>query len=123
MPMKRFLLLSIAAIYLLSCTGMAVNSFYCCGKLKSVSLSEISLKHVKNDGCCNTTSQIFKIKDQHLSSAVTSLYAPLAAIIPSNYFFGLDLPTFQQPIQHSQNYSPPGNFAVAIHELNCTYRI
>jgi len=37
--MKRTALLLVTAIYLISCMGMSVNRFYCCGKLASISYS------------------------------------------------------------------------------------
>lgn len=74
--MKRFAITLFALLYLVSSSGLAINNFYCCGKLKKTSLlldEEVfkKCKCSKDDNCCNTETVYVKVKDNH--SPVNSL--------------------------------------------------
>jgi hypothetical protein len=125
--MKRTALILLTAIYFISCMGMSVNRFYCCGKLASVSYSlgvaENSDKTAKKDNCCGHEKQSFKVKDSHFSVAPVSLNHPIA-ITPS--LFGL----FNEPVVSIiqtqityQGNAPPGHSDIPVYTLNCAYRI
>ncbi|HTD39373.1 MAG TPA: hypothetical protein VK671_02045, partial [Mucilaginibacter sp.] len=86
--MKRTALILLMAIYLLSCMGMGINRYYCCGKLASVTLtygaSDNTInKAAKNKNCCRNEKQSFKVKDNHFNVASSSLDRPLPVIIAS----------------------------------------
>ena len=51
--MKRILLIAILISYSVVSLGVSVNYFYCCGKLKEVSI-EIKAKTKEERGCCDT---------------------------------------------------------------------
>ncbi|HCN84814.1 MAG TPA: hypothetical protein DIT07_14525 [Sphingobacteriaceae bacterium] len=128
--MKRVLLFAITAIYLLSCIGVAVNCFYCCGELKSVSIvaasqeSENCNMPVKKDGCCDQSSQTFKVKDQHLASgSIPPASLPIIGIIQSFHLFDLALPFSVRETSAFNYHAPPILSGTAIHTLNCTFRI
>jgi hypothetical protein len=79
--MKKVLSILLIIIYSTATFGMSVKEFYCCGKLKTISVSfnnadkVTSEKLTKNDGCCKTKYHVSKIKDNHVSSNVATLAA------------------------------------------------
>ena len=126
--MKRIALILLTAIYIVSCMGMSVNRFYCCGKLASVSYSlgatENGNKSAKKDKCCDHEKQSFKVKDSHFSAASLSLNRPLPVIIPS-FISVADEPVVSilpAKIVYKGN-APPGHSDIPVYTLNCAYRI
>ena len=126
--MKRTALILLTAIYILSCLGMSVNRFYCCGKLASVSYSlgatENGDKFAKKINCCDHEKQSFKIKDSHFSAASISLNHPVPAIDPS--FISLANEPIVSIIHTKIVYkgnAPPGHSDIPVYTLNCAYRI
>jgi hypothetical protein len=126
--MKRTALILLTAIYIISCMGMSVNRFYCCGKLASVSYSlgatDNSAKSTKKDKCCDHEKQSFKVKDSHFSAASLSLNRPLPVIIPS-FISLVNEPVagiLSAKIVYKGN-APPGHSDIPIYTLNCAYRI
>ena len=126
--MKRTALILLTAIYTVSCLGMSVNRFYCCGKLASVSYSlgatENGDKFAKKKNCCDHEKQSFKIKDSHFSAASISLNHPVPAIDPS--FINLANEPIVSIIHTKIVYkgnAPPGHSDIPIYTLNCAYRI
>jgi hypothetical protein len=66
--MKKLLSILLIAIYSTATFGMTVKEFYCCGKLKSFSVSfsaNSKEKQNKESGCCKTKYHISKVKDNH----------------------------------------------------------
>ena len=126
--MKRTALILLTAIYIVSCMGMSVNRFYCCGKLASVSYSlganENGDKSAKKDNCCDHQKQSFKVKDSHFSVASFSLNHPLPAIIPSfnNLVTEPVVSILTAKIAYRGN-APPGLSDIPVYTLNCAYRI
>jgi len=126
--MKRIALILLTAIYIVSCMGMSVNRFYCCGKLASVSYSlgatENGNKSAKKDKCCDHEKQSFKVKDSHFSAASLSLNRPLPVIIPS-FISLVNEPVagiLPAKIVYKGN-APPGHSDIPVYTLNCAYRI
>lgn len=127
--MKRTALILLTAVYFISCMGMSVNRFYCCGKLTSTTFSygasdNSGSKPGNKDKCCGHEKQSFKVKDSHFSTASISLSHPLPAIIPS--FISLaDEPVvsfLHTKILYKGN-APPGHSDIPVYTLNCAYRI
>jgi hypothetical protein len=126
---KRTALLLLTSIYLLSCLGIGLNRFYCCGKLASVKLiygaTENAGKETgKKDNCCKNEQSSLKIKDTHFSITAFSLNQPVPAIIAS--FISLNneavVKDLQTKIAYNSN-APPGCWDIPIYTLNCAYRI
>ncbi len=128
--MKKFALILLICIYSLSTVGFSLKEFYCCGKLKSVTVAlaqDTKQKCSKGDeksGCCNNKYQSFKVKDKHF--AVSDLK------IPAKHFTDLTLftPVFQQISFASQqsatankSHAPPLHTSVPIYIYNCVFRI
>lgn len=125
---KKVTIVLLTAVYLLTAVGVSASSFYCCGILRSttVSLGELKSndsKAVKNTQCCKHTKQTFKVKDTHFASHASSL---------PDKFFAATLQTagnFQlaaQPVKivylPFNSHAPPLGQR-SIYALNCTYRI
>jgi hypothetical protein len=127
---KRSALILLTLVYLVSCLGIAVNKFYCCGQLKTVSISTIENyvndvnSSATTEKCCNQTSQTFKVKDQHIaSSAVLLQSTPLFAIAHSKLALS-ELPSLSIKENIKTYYNPPPNpSGNNIYNLFCNYRI
>jgi hypothetical protein len=126
---KRTALILLTAIYLISCVGIGINRFYCCGKLASVKLiygatdNTESKPHKVKDDCCKNEKQSFKLKDTHFSAASISLNITVPVILHSflgvNHIAVNELPV----IRGYQPNAPPEHTDTPIYTLNCTYRI
>jgi hypothetical protein len=126
---KRSALLLLTAIYFMSCLGVSVDRFYCCGTLASVTYSygagdnTVDQAH-KKDKCCDHQKQSFKVKDSHFGAASLALNHPLPAIVQS-FVSTVNEPVFS--ILHTQivykGNAPPGNSDIPAYTLNCAYRI
>jgi len=125
---KRTVLISLTAIYLLSLVGIGVIRFYCCGKLTSATLTYASADHTDKDkdkdNCCRHESKSFKIKDSHITVNTTILTPSAPALLPEPvYRTVVNILTEQgKPINYQAN-APPGNPDIPIYTLNCAYRI
>jgi hypothetical protein len=78
--MKKIAVIFFAALYLISISGVAVSSFYCCGKLKEIFVfqSKVTPKNCKGNklpGCCDTKTTLVKVKDDHSASQQFKLSA------------------------------------------------
>ena len=127
--MKKVALILLICSYSLATMGFSLKEFYCCGKLKSVSLVLTPSKKQtcnKGDGsgCCDNKYQFYKVKDNHLSGK--------AVDIPLNYFTDLDLFTseFQSISFVTQaidvingSHAPPLYTGVPIYISKCVFRI
>jgi hypothetical protein len=126
---KRTALIFLTAIYLLSCVGIGINRFYCCGKLASVKLTYVAADNTESksdktkDNCCKNVNQNFKIKDTHFSAASLSLGTPLPVVLSSS--FGLNhIAVKALPMIGSYRTNAPPEYAdIPAYTLNCTYRI
>ena len=127
--MKRTAIILLTAIYLLSCTGMGINRFYCCGKLASVSViigtADSNAQKANNkDDCCRTEKHNFKVKDSHFSTASFSLAPLQAALLPLfTKPSGEPLTALNTTNAAYRGNGSPGRVAVHLYTLNCTYRI
>ncbi|MDB4900754.1 MAG: hypothetical protein JWQ63_35 [Mucilaginibacter sp.] len=125
--MKRTALLLLTAIYLVSCVGIGISHFYCCGKLASVTLAygkENNTNKQTGKNCCKHEQQNFKVKDNHFNITFFSLNNPVPALIPS--FTHLDNENIVNLLHTKVAYignAPPGHSDIPVYTLNCTYRI
>lgn len=125
--MKKLVLIFITVVYMLSVAGMAVNQFYCCGKLSSESVSFLGSKQKEtNDarGCCKTTHQYFKVKDAHFSSDHISSPEKYFTVIQTSFpAFELSVPVILQAVSANNINAPPLIKNNPIYIFNCIYRI
>ncbi len=128
--MKKAATIFIICIYAMSFLGFSVKEFYCCGKLKSVTLSlgekaaEKCNKDESKNSCCKTKVQYLKVKNSYLASAI--------AINASNYFHylvpftELNATTIVASVQEGEatrSHAPPLHPGIAVYISNCVYRI
>jgi hypothetical protein len=126
---KRTALIILTAIYLISCVGIGINRFYCCGKLASVTLTygdndNTNDQSAKKDNCCKNEKQSFKVKDNHFSVVPFSLDHPAPALNPSFVnFHNEKIVTYLSSKIVYEGNAPPGHSDIPAYILNCTYRI
>lgn len=129
--MKKLAIISLLCIYALATMGFSLKEFYCCGKLKSISLTlaDDGKAKCKNgdsntDGCCKNKFQYFKVKDNHLASAheATALnsFSELPTIVSSYHF--ISFPTQQVDVING-SHAPPLYTGVPIFISNCVFLI
>lgn len=128
--MKKVTLILLICIYSLATMGFSLKQFYCCGKLKSItiSLTPEAKQHCSKDneksGCCDNKYQFFKVKDTHITADNVSS--------PVKHFVDFDLytPSFEDisfvsqktTIAYKSN-APPLHRGVPIYIYNCVFRI
>lgn len=72
--MKKWLVILLAAFYLILVSGLNVSLHYCGGKLKTISLFNNGNENgccgtkEKSKGCCNERSAFVKVKDNHFGN-------------------------------------------------------
>lgn len=128
--MKKLALILLTAVYMLSIVGVGVSQFYCCSKLKSVSLSLNSKdqskckKDTQDDGCCKETYQYLKVNDSHFASDDVSFAKKYFSILHTEFpVFELIAPQIQQTVASNNINTPPLLSKNPIYIFNCTYRI
>lgn len=92
---KRILVILILISYSIASFGVSLNYFYCCGKLKSVSLvtdtDKEDCKTKSSKGCCDNKTVTLKLKTDQKSSdqSIIHFAAPLSPGIlhTDNYTF------------------------------------
>ncbi|WPU94682.1 hypothetical protein SNE25_04000 [Mucilaginibacter sabulilitoris] len=128
--MKKIAVVIITVVYLLSAIGVSASRFYCCGVLKSTTLS-LGESHNQAgkyasvpDNCCKTDKQSFKVKDNHMGS---DGFSQLAKQFPALHHY---LPVYNLSITEKtvvsyayQSHAPPLGKDTPIYLINCTYRI
>jgi len=126
--MKRTALIILIFLYTLSCLGMGVEKFYCCGKLASVSFligtAESTPKAKKESPCCKHEKQSFKVKDSHYGSAKMQYNQPVFAPAPIAFIATPQLSFSAVPDQAGcYANAPPGVFSSSLYRLYQNYRI
>ena len=128
--MKKITAILLLSLYSLSTLGVSLKSFYCCGNLKSVTVSitqDEQQKCATDDGtsdCCKTKYQFFKVKDNHVTADIIS--TPVLHFI----YLHLFTPAFQfinysSEEDYAANLSngPPLLHTVPDYIFNCVFRI
>ena len=130
--MKKLALILLISIYTTATFGIGIKQFYCCGKLKSVTIAFVEgasnkcNKANRTEGCCKTKYQIFKIKDSHVAVGGISNLSKHSTVI---YLF---TPSFETvalmtvPIDidiDKASHAPPIHNGIPIYVFNCVYRI
>lgn len=128
--MKKFALISLLTIYSLATVGFSLKEFYCCGKLKSVSMAfsqdtkQNCSKSSDKKGCCDNRYHFYKVKDNHFAGDTVD--------VPAKHFTDLTLftPTIYQTLFASQQVivsyrsnAPPLRSGVSTYIFNCVFRV
>jgi|GEM_PF-308616 hypothetical protein len=126
--MKRIALLIMVFIYTCSTTGISINEFYCCGKLKSVSFTfkdekngSCKKENVKSD-CCKNKHQYFKVYDAHLYSTIAKQSSVSISIT-----FTLPFTEYASPLKDHARilgvHSPPIDSSPPAYIQYCVFRV
>ncbi len=128
--MKKTTVILLLSIYSISTLGLSLKSFYCCGNLKSVTVSiaqDEQQKCANDDGtsdCCKTKYQFFKVKDNHFVADHVS--SPVKHFIELNLFTSsfpvVNYPSKQICVANKSN-APPLIHGVPDYIYNCVFRI
>ena len=128
--MKKITAILLLSLYSLSTLGLSLKSFYCCGDLKSVtvSITQDEKKQCSNGDdktdCCKTKYQFLKVKDSHVTADLVNT--------PDLHFFDFHLiyGSFQAINYSSRNTyishlsnAPPLLYSVPDYIFNCVFRI
>jgi hypothetical protein len=114
----------------MSAFGVALKEFYCCGKLKSTSLVLADAREEKcgmgdkQDGCCKTTFQYFKVNDSHVAADdIVTPYVPFTDL--QTAFTSLQLFSFSinQIDVINGDHAPPLTRDFPVYIFNCVFRI
>jgi hypothetical protein len=127
---KKVIAILLLSIYAVSTLGLSLKRFYCCGKLKSVTVSvadDQQQKRGNDDGmndCCKTKYQFYKVKDNHVAADVIN--TPVLHIINLHLFTVpfevLNYPSEEVYVAYQSN-APPLFHAVPDYIFNCVFRI
>ena len=129
--MKKFTVILFTLFYLISSSGVAVSSFYCCGKyketfiFKSNHLANFCKGNKKIPGCCDTKTVLVKVKDN---------FSPSHKIKFSHNDFSVQLftvaPIFIQPFNNVDEsvlfaliHAPPLISKQPVYLSVCNFRI
>jgi hypothetical protein len=125
---KKFLAISLLMIYGLSSFGITVNFHYCCGKLKTVQLSNVEKKNcgmqkkMAGKMCCGDKTFELKVKSDYNSQA-SCTFSPLSPVIFSAYYPEQTFNT-QYLILNTRYLQPPSlGSPPPLYILNCVYRV
>ena len=128
--MKKAALIFLVCIYAISIFGFGVKQFYCCGRLKSITISLIqdaNLKYSKDNekrGCCDNKYQFFKVKDNHITAdqvgSLVKCYIDLHPYTP--LFREITFASQKISVSYRSN-APPLHTGVPLYIYNCIFRI
>ena len=114
------------AFYILIISGISVNLHFCCGNLKTISLSSSSnesscCKSKKSTkGCCQDTTTVIKVKEKHFrGDKIKVRLAQFDTIdLVSNQYFrsALNLINLDEFVVNFD--SPPPNYKIPIYLKN-----
>ncbi|MGC4099939.1 HYC_CC_PP family protein [Ferruginibacter sp.] len=128
--MKKIAAILFLSVYALSVLGIGVKQFYCCGKLKSTSLTLVQEAKEKCSnsaamkGCCKTKFKTLKLKDSHVNTdagsvAFTKHFSELDIPVTA---FSFTVPVTETVVLANTSHAPPDR-TVPVYIMNCVYRI
>ena len=128
--MKKVVPILLICIYSIATMGFSIHRFYCCGKLKSVSVTiagdsqhQCGKDNVKN-GCCKNKSQFFKVKYTHVTTdGITSPGKPLIGQHPCKPSLHNIIFTSQKITVANRSNAPPIHTGIPVYVYNCVFRI
>ena len=126
--MKRIVIIAILISYSIASFGVNLNYFYCCGKLKKVSLAvktepeNCSSKSKK--GCCDNKTVTIKLKIDQKENEQTTYHftAPLSQIILHSINYSFNNLAINSNANQLYEQPPPYNFP-SRNILFCVFRI
>ena len=130
LTVKKITIILLLGIYSLSTLGLSLKSFYCCGNLKSVTVSitqDEQQKCANDDGmsnCCKTKYQFFKVKDNYVAGDVLSAPALHFCYLHlfTSFFQVITYPSQKNEVANLSN-APPLLHTVPDYIFNCVFRV
>ena len=128
--MKKIAIILLLGVYSLSTLGLSLKSFYCCGKLKSVTVTitqDQQQNCANNDGmsdCCKTKYQFFKLKDNHVAGDVVTtpaLHFCYLHLFTSSFRI-INYPSEKNEVANLSN-APPLHHTVPEYIFNRVFRV
>ena len=126
--MKKVIVIALLFSYSIASFGVSLNYFYCCGKLKAVSLvantEEKNCNAKSKKGCCDNKTVTIKLKVDQKSNnqAIYHFAAPLSPAIPhTDSYSPLNLATTCK-LNPLYKRPPPDKLPLR-HILYCDFRI
>jgi hypothetical protein len=124
--MKQTVAFILAILYLSLTSGLAVNIYYCMGKIAKVQFDNLSDKSCDNKAsmpCCKHSYQLIKVNDEHQQAAANFIIKT-----PETEFHSfsdpiaqLASPLLKQKITNAN--SPPLLYSPDLCIQNCLFRI
>lgn len=127
--MKTASLIFLISIYSISSFGLGIEKFYCCGHLKSVSVSlEASGKNKcgkygVTSGCCKSTFKYFKVKDNHVFAVYNNTLKSISFEPVLHVYEAAGGFKFVKAVYHDYSLPPPLPPPVPIYISNSVFRI
>ena len=129
--MKKIVVILLICVYALATMGFSLKRFYCCGNLKTISLSltgnddnTCSKSHSNKDHCCKNKFQYFKVKNTQIIASHINL--PVNSFV----FITLDHLSFktiifapQKSIISYRSNAPPLYDNVPVYISNHVFRV
>jgi len=127
--MKKVALILLISIYSLATMGFSLKEFYCCGKLKSISLTlsasekNNAFKFNSKNDCCKNKFHFHKLNNDHFASGPSINTFSDFVYLPHPYYNDgvRRYLSFQAPA--GSIHSPPIFNGVASYITNCVFRI
>lgn len=124
--MKKISIILLLVSYSLATMGISLNQFYCCGKLKSVTvtLSQDIKQKCSKKGCCENKYQFVKVKDNHVTAnEMTSPVKNFTNLHSFDFTFEDVIPDYQMITVANKINAPPLYSHVPIYIYNCVFRV
>ena len=126
--MKKITQIFLLVIYTASVLGISVNGFYCCDKLRSVSISfagtQKDNKDKQDNGCYKTKQQVLQVKDNHYAPDLLKTPASVYTEIAPLFFAGLHILNPQTEVCVAYQSNPPPLINnVPVYLYDCVFRI
>ena len=112
---KKFLVAAILVFYSIATFGVSINYFYCCGKLKTVSLTskagDETYKSKSTNGCAKNLTVTIKLRTDQRSNDQTKFHvtAPVAPAIIHTDNYNLSFVIIPDNVNQLYNRPPPYN--------------
>ncbi|MGH2566022.1 MAG: HYC_CC_PP family protein [Ginsengibacter sp.] len=128
--MKKFTAIILISIYAVATMGFSMKEFYCCGKLKKVTIAVVDQKDnckkgdSNTDGCCNNKFHYFKVKDNHLGAVNVALTnTQFTSLHILNTCFQNSIFSSLKTVIAYKSNAPPFHRSVPVYIANCVYLI
>ena len=127
--MKKASIILLISIYTLSTFGISLKEFYCCGKLKSVTITLQEYKNQKcgkdddKSGCCKIKFKFYKVRDNHFATDILNSSVKHFSYLSSFTPYIPISPFVKQAEIANSNHAPPLYNGVLAYISNCVFLI